>query len=73
LIFWQTSNRNIVRNGNKKAPPGKPGGALRFSFEKEKKKKVGSDLLFHLLGAVPLAQKGLTTLFGKGRGSAPSQ
>ena len=37
----------------------------------EKKKKTGGDLLSHLL-AVPSALKGLTSLFGMGRGGSPS-
>jgi len=37
-----------------------------------KGKKTGSDLLSHPLGAVPSAQKGLTSLFGMGRGGTLS-
>lgn len=48
----------------------KPVGGFRQACS-IKKKRVGSDLLFQPLELVPSAQRGLTTLFGKGRGDPP--
>jgi hypothetical protein len=44
-----------------------------IDFQQKAEKKPGSDLLFHAVTSiVPLAQMGLTSLFGMGRGVTPS-